>query len=128
MTLQQAFEFMYYDLLSNKPDVYLTPSVKLDYGCIRNVATINPKWYSEFCASYPRIENRKKNKPRTIIKRIEILRKLSRLKDGKPVKSKYLDHLKDIAEGIREAMDVSDEDMAFFIEFGAFPEPFNGQF
>lgn len=123
---QQIYEYMYYDLLSNKLDVYLVPSKNPDRAsngcCVRNVASTNPKWYQEFCSLF--LDKRKK----TIIKRKGTLILLSRLKDGKTTISKYLPYLEDINEILAKELNVSNEEMAFFIEYGAFPEPFEDQF
>jgi hypothetical protein len=100
LSKQQIYEFMYYDLLSNKLDVYLIPSTNPDRAnngcCSRQVATSNPVWYQDFCSLF--LDKRKK----TIIKCKDTLELLNRLKDGKAIKSKYL--------------------------FGTFPEPFEHQF
>jgi hypothetical protein len=117
---------MYYDLLSNKLDVYLIPSINPDRAnngcCSRQVATSNPVWYRNFCSLF--LDKRKK----TIIKRKDILEFLNKLKDGKTIKSKYLPYLEDINETLRKELNMSNDDMAFFIEFGTFPEHFEDQF
>jgi hypothetical protein len=117
---------MYYDLLSNKLDIYLIPSTNPDRAnngcCSRRVATSNPAWYRDFCSLF--LDKRKKS----IIKRKEILRLLGKLKNGKTIESKYLSYLEDINETLGKELNMSNDDMAFFIEFGTFPEPFNDQF
>jgi hypothetical protein len=117
---------MYYDLLSNKLEVYLIPSVnpgRASNGCCsRQVATSNSVWYQDFCGLF--LDKRKK----TIIKREYTLELLGRLKDGKGTKSKYLPYLEDINETLGKELNMSDDVMAFFIEFGTFPELFEDQF
>jgi hypothetical protein len=117
---------MYYDLLSNKLEVYLIPSInpgRASNGCCsRQVATSNSVWYQDFCGLF--LDKRKKS----IIKRKNILELLSRLKDGKITESKYLPYLEDINETLGKELNMSNDDMAFFNEFGTFPEPFDNQF
>jgi hypothetical protein len=117
---------MYYDLLNNKLEVYLIPSINPDRAnngcCSRQVATSNPVWYRNFCSLF--LDKRKK----TIIKRKDILEFLNRLKGGKAIKSKYLPYLEDINETLGKELNMSNDDMAFFIEFGTFPEHFEDQF
>jgi hypothetical protein len=133
MTLRQAYEFMYYELLSNKLDVCLIPSIypdiAADGGCYRAVSQNNPNWYSELCRQYPRDgQSIRRKKIRTIVKRQEILRTLCRLKDGYPCKSKHLCYLKDVADQLIVDSSMSDDDIRFFTTFGELPKPFTEQF
>ena len=124
--MNKIYEYMYWDLMSNQLTVSLVPST--DPGraangcCARAVEERNPQWYSEFCDLF--LDHRGK----TFIKRQYILKVLKRLYEGKPCTSKYVGYLEDIAIEIKKTMDVSDEDMEFFIMYGEFPEPFEGQF
>jgi hypothetical protein len=126
MTLQEAFSFMYYDLLSNRLDVYLVPSTNPDRAkngcCSRAVASHNPEWYKELCGMF--LDYRGK----TILKRKSILRILRLLKDGKDSVSKYQPYLRDIAERMAEDLNFSEFELRYFIEFGELPKPFEEQF
>ena len=130
--LKDMFKYMYYDLLSNRLDVVLVPSkypaIAADGGCIRVAVTRNPTWYQSFCLRYKRNPLSKRKKPRTIIKRRETLSLLEGLMEGKDMKSKYLDHLTEIAKSLSEEMNLSHFDIEFFEMYGELPEPFTDQF
>lgn len=126
MTLREAYESMYYDLIINRLDVTLVPSINPDRAangcCSRVVVSRNPKWYREFCEKY--LDERNK----TIIKRKNTLKTLDRLRNNKTTRSKYQEDLLDIANGMIEEEPVTEFDVNFFIEFGELPKPFTGQF
>jgi len=129
MTLREAFSYMYYDLLSNQLDVCLVPSTthRARNGCCcRAVVSKNPKWYRDFCRAYE--YDVRKKKPKTVIKRANTLRALKALSGGRKSKHKYVEHLTEIAEGIQKELNLSSDEVAFFEEYGTFPEPFKDQF
>ena len=129
MTLRETFSYMYYDLLSNQLEVCLVPSTthRVRNGCCsRAVVSKNPKWYQDFCRTYE--YDARKKKMKTIIKRANTLRALKALSEGRASKHKYIDHLTEIAEGIQQELSLSSEEVAFFAEYGTFPEPFKDQF
>lgn len=101
MTLQEAYEEMYFDLALNKLEVILTPNKDRD-GYIRSVTHQNPAWYRALCNRYPahRRKPRRKNKFDTRIKRQNILKTLERLASGDSWISKYEQDLKEYAESI----------------------------
>lgn len=126
MTLQEAYESMYYDLIINRLDVTLVPSINPDRAangcCSRVVVSRNPKWYREFCGKY--LDKRKK----TIIKRKDIIRILDRLRKGNTSVSMYKEDLLDIANDMIEEEPITEDDINFFMEFGELPKPFVAQF
>lgn len=126
MTIKQAYEYMYWDLITNRQVVSLVPATKGDRAkngcCCRAVESRNPQWYMDFCDNF--LDHRGK----TYIKRQYTLQILTRLKNGVPCKSKYVPYFEDIAKEILEDMNVSDADMDYYIEFGEFPIPFDDQF
>lgn len=129
MDIKDAYNFLYYDLISNRLDVMLVPSQKDDLGSIRVVCSKNPYWYQDLCKMYLRSDQSiRKKKKRTIIKRIEIIRKLDTLRKGGKIKSKYLWYLEDVAKSIIENENISEEDINFFEQFGDLPVPFTDQF
>ena len=122
-----TYEYMYYDLLSNRLEVVLIPSkhpdIAADGGCIRVPITRNPDWYQQFCSRY--VVSSRRKKKRTIIRRQSVLNILLRLSKGKSSCSKYSNNLKDIALGIKESNRISDYEMEYFIKYGEYPEPFS---
>ncbi len=89
--LQQCVAQMMHDELEQRRlDVYLSPAWG-GYGDdgrkIRAVMDKNPRWYQEFCASYPsnRSRPRRRCKPDTAIKRRRTLEALRELSNGECV-------------------------------------------
>jgi hypothetical protein len=129
MDIKDAYNFLYYDLVSNTLEVVLVPSQKDDIGSIRAVCSKNPAWYQDLCKMYLRSDQSpRKKKKRTIVKRIEVLRVLDRLRKGKSTRSQFLWYLHDIAQSIAENDDISEADIQFFEQYGELPEPFRDQF
>lgn len=132
MTLQQAYEYLYYDLLTNRLEVKKAAGTNVERfetnGCgIRAVINKNPDWYSELCRINPRNRSSKRKNIRTIIKRKNVLEILDRLRKGNHSRSKYVPYLKDVAEQLMNSS-ISEEHLQFFIEFGELPKPFTDQF
>lgn len=123
---------MYYDLVSNRLIICLVPNKneekEKDGLKIRQVESNNPQWYSELCKRYPRKKNQNRKCKRTIIKRERILSILNLLKNGKESKSKYAYCLKEIAESMKKDLNLTENEMLFFNQFGELPKPFNNEF
>ncbi len=132
MRLQQSFEFMYYELLNEKLEVCLIPSlipeIAADGGCRRAVVQANPQWYRDLCGMYPRDGSTNRKNPRTIVKRQYTLKVLFRLKNGYNSRSKYAPYLRDIAEQLIKDSNITDEQINFFVQYGDLPQPFTDQF
>jgi len=129
VTLKEAFSYMYYDLLSNQLEVCLVPSTthRARNGCCsRAVVSKNPKWYQDFCSAYE--HDHRKKKAKTIIKRRDTLALLKRLSNGEQVRSKYREHLTDIAETIQKDLAWTTDEVKFFETYGELPMPFTDQF
>ena len=99
------------------------PECAADGGKIRVAVSQNVEWYRRLCSDYPVPSSRKK--PRTTVKRQEVVRVLSRLASGKETRSKYKDFLEETALKLQEDLQ---EDLYFVMEFGELPAPFDGQF
>ena len=69
--------------------------------------------------------HRIERKPRTTVKRQEVVRVLTRLASGKETESKYKDYLEEVALKLQEDLH---EDIGFYMEYGELPIPFDDQF
>ena len=125
--LKDAYNCMLMELEANRLEVILVPSrvpeCAADGGKIRVPVSQNVEWYRELCSHYPVPSSRKK--PRTTVKRQEVIRVLSRLKSEKETKSKYKDYLEEVALKLQEDLQ---EDIGFYMEYGELPVPFDDQF
>lgn len=79
------------DLAMLKLDVILVPSknheIALRGGMIRCVVCQNPQWYSRLCTAHQKRRIRRSLKADTRIVRRDVIRLLTRVADGKPVRS-----------------------------------------
>lgn len=98
------YGFMYEDLKSNCLKVCLIDAPEKQHSGhkIRVAFEQNPDWYRKLCLVYPSKRKSQKRKFDTAIKRAAIIRMLESLKSGKPVKSKYIKDLKQIAQNMQE--------------------------
>ena len=93
-----------YDILLNELDasnleVVLVPcrTYVNAGGCIRATASVNARWYREFCARHPSSRRRANALPDTRIRRRDIIRLLPRLGEGLPSLPKYERELRRLA-------------------------------
>ena len=125
--LTEVYDYMWMELEANKLEVILVPSqipdCAKDGGKIRVAVSQNVEWYRELCSDYP--VPSKRNKPRTTVKRQEVIRVLARLASGKKTRSKYKDYLEGVALNLQENLQ---EDIGYIMEFGELPAPFDDQF
>ena len=93
---EMAFEFG-----ESYHEVILLPSkietCANDGGCIRVATNRNPKWYREMCARFPKKRGRARKKPRTHIKKEEVLVTIQRLAGRGVSTSKYCPYILDEA-------------------------------
>lgn len=102
-------DMMIQDLEENRLEVCLVPNKDdgkaQDGRMLRAVCGTSPKWYSDLCSLYPREEKRPKKKPRTIIKRWNVLRVLRVMRDRMETCSKYADYLIKVAEEYQDTFE-----------------------
>jgi hypothetical protein len=95
-----AFDLLLADLQSNQLVTILAPSKRSDrreWDQIRVNLSENPRWYRKLCAEHPSSRGYHRGFD-TRIKRRNVTRLLEKLAAGSPVKSKYADELRRIAE------------------------------
>lgn len=95
-----AFELLLADLQSNQLVTILAPCRRAcnEGGCVRVNMSENPKWYRKLCAAHASSRGVRRGGFDTRIKRRNVSRLLEKLAAGAPVKSKYADELRKIAE------------------------------
>jgi hypothetical protein len=105
-TDNRSLEFMLSELESHKLEVQLVPlNPKMrgwnEFGMKRVCVDVPPAWYRKFCALHVSSRRIRRGKFDTRIRRIDILRILSRLSEGKPSRSIYADELRRIASKLK---------------------------
>ncbi|NOR27670.1 MAG: hypothetical protein GQ540_03965 [Lutibacter sp.] len=96
-----SLEEMINEMYENQLEVCFVPDPERGEGrCKRVACSSNVQWYKDLCSMYPdsRLSGKFKNNPRTIIKKISILRILKTLINKKCSRSIYADYLIDIAQ------------------------------
>ena len=95
-------EEMLVELAECKLEVCLVPSKipesAADGAMIRIVTSINPSWYSELASMYPKVNQRKRKKPQTSIRRDSIISAIACMIKNKKSNSKYACFLLAVAE------------------------------
>lgn len=100
--LSSALDEMAFEFSESYHEVILLPSriesTAKDGGCIRVATNRNPKWYRDMCARFPKKRGRARKKPRTHIKKGEVLVTIQRLAQRGVSTSKYCPYILDEAK------------------------------
>lgn len=87
-----AAEYMLREMSEQKLQVKKRPT---DTGYVRDVISHNPWWYSELCEAHKNVRtNGRWKRPRTFIKRVQVVRSLRRIASGHHVTGVYADRLR----------------------------------
>lgn len=87
-----VFAALLAELESNRLEVAIVPAPHPRHSLhgVRVAVSRNPTWYRRLCALFPSGRNRARALPDTRIRRAAIVRILSRLAAGAPVRSSYV--------------------------------------
>lgn len=99
-TVKDGLEAMLGELRGNQLLVTLVPCKRETNvgGCIRVPISQNSEWYRKFCARHASSRRRRNALFDTRIKRVDTVRLLERMIEGKPTTSKYAPELLRIAQ------------------------------
>ena len=78
--------------------LFPAPDPQFSEHKIRVSVEHNPEWYSQLCMSYQSARSHRRRRGDTRIRRIDIVRILTKLANGHDCRSRYVEDLVDIAE------------------------------
>ena len=92
--MREIYQLMFEELQSTRPHTVKIIGRHGNY--VRVAMERNPEWYRALCERY-KSSRRNYPKPRTIIRREDVLRTLSRLANCLPCKGVYAERIRDVA-------------------------------
>jgi hypothetical protein len=99
--MREVYVWMLDELLGRRPSTIKVPGRYGGY--VRVAVETNPEWYRELCESHKSARGRFP-KPRTIIRRCDVLRALVLLADGQRVETTYAERIRAVARKYRQAI------------------------
>lgn len=99
--MREVYRWMLNELLGRRPETIKVPGRYGGY--VRVAVETNPEWYRELCENH-KSRSRRFPKPRTMIRRCDVLRALVLLADGQQPGTLYAERITAVAKKYKEAI------------------------